>query len=191
MVADERQFGGPVDQVVIGREVVGPEETLLAQLDGVGHKVKHCHPNGHLNEHRQATAHRVDAILAVHRHHFLLLLHGVFLLGILPVDFLDLRPEHTHLGTAHETLAAWHVDDSMEQNGDQQQHNTHWQAQLGEEIEDVDRKVAVDPFEDRPAEVDKLFQFQVAVVQTVFVHALQQAVLVRPEVELEVRRFFA
>ena len=44
-----------------------------------------------LYQHRQTSAHRTDSVLAVEAHHFLLLLHGIFLLGVLLVYLVDFR----------------------------------------------------------------------------------------------------
>ena len=41
----------PGNEAVVGGEVFGPEEALLAEFDGVRHEVEHGNPDGHLYEH--------------------------------------------------------------------------------------------------------------------------------------------
>ena len=53
MVADGPEALAPFHDGIVGAEVVHPQETLAAQLDGVRHIVEHRNPDGHLNEHGQ------------------------------------------------------------------------------------------------------------------------------------------
>ena len=155
MVADTPNVGTPRNHAIIRGKVFGPQEALLAKFNSVGHKVEHGDPDGHLYQHGQATAHGAHAILRVERHHSLLLLHRILLVGILLAEFIDFGFEHTHLGTAQETLTRGNIDDEAEQDGNQQEYDTHRQAQAGQEVEDVEREEAVDPLEKRPTEINQ------------------------------------
>ena len=187
VVADAPDVEVPGKETVVGGEVVGPEEALLAKLDGVRHKVKHGNPDGHLDEHGQAAAHGAHAILRVERHGFLLALQGILLLGIFGRNEVDFGLEYTHFGTAHVTLAGGHIDNDAEQDGDEQKHDAHGQTHAGEEVEDVEREITVYPAHNGPAQVNEFLKVVLGFAQAVVVHALQQAVVVGAEEELELR----
>ena len=116
----------------------------------------------------------------------MLALHGVFLFGVFLADFVDFRFQHAHLGAAHITLARGGVHDDAQEERDEQEHDAHRQVHAGEEVEDVEREVAVDPFEERPAEVHEVLQLILFCRDAEVVHRLQEAVVVRAEIILEV-----
>ena len=128
VVAEERDVEREADDGIVGGEVVRPQETLLAQLDGTRHEHEQCHDDGELKQHRQAAAHRADAVLAVKPHDFLLFLHGILLFGILPVDFIYFRLQHAHLGRRHVGLPRGGEYHNLHNQRHQQQHDAHAQS---------------------------------------------------------------
>ena len=182
----------PRYQAVIGRQVFRPKEAFLAKFNRIGHEVEHGNPNRHLDQHGQTSTHRTDAILRVKGHHGLLLLHGIILVGILLAELVDFGFQHAHFRAAHKALAGRYVDNEAQQDGDEQQHNTHGQPQAGEEVKHIERKEAVDPLEQRPAQIDQLLHFQVPLAANgMLVHRLEQAEMIGTKVELQLRRRFS
>ena len=59
--ADERDVGVPRDDGVERREVLGPEERLLPQLDSRREEPVERDEDRHLEQHRQATTHRAGS----------------------------------------------------------------------------------------------------------------------------------
>ena len=53
VVADEPDIRTPFDDGVVGAQILHPQETLSAQLDGIWHEVEHCNPDRQLDQHRQ------------------------------------------------------------------------------------------------------------------------------------------
>ena len=94
-----KDAGAPVDYVVIGAEVLGPQEGLLTQLYGSREEAEHGPQDRHLEKHGETASHRGNPGLLVEVHGLLLLFHGVFLLGILGVDLVHVGLQGLHLGT--------------------------------------------------------------------------------------------
>ena len=109
-----------MDDVVIGAEVLGPQERLLAQFDGSREEAEHGPQDRHLKEHREASAHGRHAGLAVQGHGLLLLFHGVFLLGILGVDLLHKGLEGRHLGAGRVALVGERQHHNLDGDGHQE-----------------------------------------------------------------------
>ena len=55
MVANQPNMMSPLVDRVIGAQIFYPQEVFTTQLNGIGNKIKHRNPDGHLNEHRQAS----------------------------------------------------------------------------------------------------------------------------------------
>ena len=77
MIAVEGNRERQVHDAVVRREVVGPQEGLLAQLDRRGEEAEHGDQDRHLDQHRNTAAHGVDARLFIKLHRRLLLFHGI------------------------------------------------------------------------------------------------------------------
>ena len=101
MASQERDMEREVDERIVSGKVVCPQEALLAEFNGTRHEHEQGHQDRELYQHRQTSAHRTDSVLAVEAHHFLLLLHGIFLLGVLLVYLVDFRFQYAHLGRGH------------------------------------------------------------------------------------------
>ena len=125
MVAKQGKVEVPVQQVVVCRQVVGPEELLSAQFDGVRHEEEEGHPHRHLYQGGQASAHGAHAILAVELHGLLLLLQGILGIGILVVDLVDVGLECTHLGSREVLLVGEGEYDGLHDEREQKEHDTH------------------------------------------------------------------
>ena len=184
MVTDEPEVLAPADDVVVCAQVVSPEEGLSAQFDGVGQEVEEGNPDGGLKEHGQTAAHGTYAILAVDLHHFLLLLHGVLLLGIFLAEGVNLGFQHTHLGAAHVALLGGGINQYLHDEGEQQQHNAHGQTPSVQPVEEIEDEEAVDPLEQGPAKVDDVFQLQVGLQGSLLVGVLEDVEVVGTHVHL-------
>ena len=187
VVADEPEVGVPAEQFVVAREVVGPEETLAAQLDAVGHEVEERNPDGHLDEHRQTAAHGRNAVLRIELHHLLLLLHGVLLAGIFLGELVNLGLEHTHLGRREITLLRGGIDQNLDDDGQEEQHHTHRQTPRGEPVEKRHDDPAVDPLEERPAQIDQVLELGRLPGEGQLVVGLEDVEVVGTHVHLQAR----
>ena len=87
-----------MDYVVIGAEVLGPQEGLLTQFYGCREEAEHSPQDRHLKKHGETASHRRYAGLLVKVHGLLLLFHCVFLFGILGVDLVHVWLQGLHLG---------------------------------------------------------------------------------------------
>ena len=184
VVADEPEVLRPADEVVVGREVVGPEEALSPEFDGVGDEVEEGNPDGHLDEHGQAASHGRDTVLGVELHHLLLLLHGVFLLGVFGVDFVHLGLQHAHTGRGQVAFLRGGVDEGLHDEREQQEHDAHVEAEAREPVEEVEDEEAVDPLDDGPPEVHQVLQLEVLVGEAEAVGGLEGVEVVGAQVEL-------
>ena len=90
VVAVERDVERKMQNAVVGRQVVGPEERFAAQLDRGREETEHRDQDRELDQQREAPAHRIDAGALVKRHHRLLLFHRVLLLRVFLVDLVHL-----------------------------------------------------------------------------------------------------
>ena len=185
MVAEERYASRPREDVVIGAEVACPEEALLTEFDGVGDEEEQGHPNGHLDNHGQAAAHRADAVLRIDLHLLLLHLHGVCRVGVLLLYFVEMRLEGAHLGRRHELLTGERQDNHFHNEGEQQQHDAHVHAPACEEVEEGYDDVAVNEADYRPAHIDELVELQVLTIGGELTGSLQRLKVVGSDVELE------
>ena len=174
----------PRDDRVVGAEVVHPEEALPAELDGVRYEVEHRNPDRHLYQHRQAAGERTDTVLGILLHHRLLLLHLVLGLVELLGRLVEFRLQHAHLRRAHVALLHHRIGDELQQQGDENQHDTH-REYLAQPVEDIEREPPVDDAEQRPAEVDEPLHIQVLAETALLLYRLEQAEVVGAEVELE------
>ena len=191
VVAYEPDVLTPLNNRVERGKVLHPQETLAAQLNGVGHVVEHGNPDGHLYDGRQASAKRAYAILRVHLHHGLLFLHLVLRLVKLFGGLVKLWFQHAHLGRAH--VAPFHQGecDDLEQQCDENEHNAHVEAEFCEPVKHIDGKPAVDDANERPTQINKPLHLQVLAEGALFLHLLQQTEVVGTIVELKLRRFLA
>jgi hypothetical protein len=113
----ERQFDGHV----VTRQVGGPQETGLAELDGCREKAVQRKPDRHLQHNRQTAAERVHLVLAVHFHGFHR--HGLLVVAVLFLEqFLNLG-----LQCRHFRLAVHHAvrQGIKQQFYDQREHQDH------------------------------------------------------------------
>ena len=90
VVAVERDVERKMQNAVVRRQVVGPEERFAAQLDRGREETEHRDQDRELDQQREAPAHRIDAGALVKRHHRLLLFHRVLLLRVFLVDLVHL-----------------------------------------------------------------------------------------------------
>ena len=167
----------PMDDVVIGGEVLGPQERLLAQLDGGREETEHRPQDRELEEHRKTAAHHVDTRLLVQVHGRLLFLHGVFLLGILGVDLVQFRPEDLHFRGGRKALVGERQDDQLDEDGHQEDDETEALDELAQPVEQRDDHPLGDQADDPAAQRNHLL---VGVVI-----GLEPLVVVRTEIELE------
>ena len=189
MVADAPDGLRPLEDGVVGGEVLHPQEALAAQLDGIGHEEEHGNPDGHLDEHGQTAAQRRHAILRIHLHLHLAPLHLVFGLVVLLRGLFNLRLQHAHLCTRHVALLHHGEGEPLQQQGDEDEHDAHAEAQGGEAVEDVEREPAVDPTDEPPAQVDQVVEVEVAPEAALFVDAFQNLEVVGTEVHLKLGGF--
>ena len=96
MVAIHGYFERQGHDGVVGGQVIGPQERLLAQLDRAGKEIKHGKQDGHLQQHRYAAAQRVNPHLLVELH--LLLLKLLHVIAIFFFQFFQLGLQDFHLG---------------------------------------------------------------------------------------------
>ena len=185
MVANEPQVGIPTDEFVVGRKIVCPKELFATQGNGVGNEVEEGNPDGHLNEHRQATAHGADTVFAVKLHHLCLLLHGILGFGILGIQSIYLGLENSHASTAQVALLGGGVDEDLNNDGEQKQYNAHVHAETGEEVEQGQDNPTVDDAEQRPAQIYEVLQFEVLAGCNEVVVFLEQMKIVWTEVQAE------
>ena len=120
-----------------------------------------------------------------------MLLHGIFLLGIFSADGINLWLQYAHLSTTQVTLLVRGINQQLNNNGKQQQDNTHVHAKAGEPMEEGHDEPAVDITEDEPAQINDVFQFGVLVGLAKFVVCLQGMELVGAQIHLQFGRLIA
>ena len=103
-------------------------------------------------------------------------------------SLFEFRLQHTHLCRRHVALLHHRIGDELQKHRDKDEHDTHVDVQTGEEVEDIDSKPAVDDAEERPSEVDEALHLEVLAECRLSLDALEQAEVVRTEVEVELRR---
>ena len=142
--ADERDVGVPRDDGVERREVFGPEERLLTQLDGRREEPVERDEDRHLEQHRQTAAHRAGPGTTVQLHGGLLTVHRLLLLGVAGVDRLHLRAKHTHLGRGHVRLVRQREEHQLDDERKDEDDHTVVGEEAAEVVEDGHDEVAVD-----------------------------------------------
>ena len=129
-----------------------PEERLTAELYRRGEEGEHGDEHRHLEQHRQTACKRTCAYAAVESHGLLLALHGVCLVGILVVDFLDFRSENTHLRLALEALESEGEDDELDEECQKQDDDAVIVDERSEESEYRYDNDGIYPAEQRPSQ---------------------------------------
>ena len=119
-----------------------------------------------------------------------MLLHLVLRLIVLSCSCLQFWFQHTHLGTTHVALLHHRIGDQLQQQGDENQYDTH-REDLAQPVEDIEREETVDPTDDRPSEINQLLELQVLVESTFLLSVLQNLEVVRTIVELKLRCLLA
>ena len=116
---DNRDVTSPRYQRIVSREVIGPEERLLPQLDGRGEEEEKGQQHGHLDKHGNTAAHGTDAHLAVKVHGSLLPLHHHILIiaWVLLLQLLYLGSKHPHLSGRHKRLVGNGQGDQLHTKG--------------------------------------------------------------------------
>ena len=187
MIAVEGNRERQVHDAVVRREVVGPQEGLLAQLDRRGEEAEHGDQDRHLDQHRNTAAHGVDARLFIKLHRRLLLFHGVLRLGILLRQFVDLGFDQTHLGHRNVTLVGQRRDHQLHQKHQDEDDDAETADVVAQEVEDRNHAPAVDPSEDAPAQRHETLQINIRTAR--LPDLLEDRVLVGAEIECEVIPF--
>ena len=131
-----------------------PEEALSAKLDAA--RVEHGEENRHLEKHRQASRHRTCSGFGIESHGFLLAYHGVLSAGILVVDRLYVRCEHTHLRLALVALVGEREKHKLDEDCEQKDDDPVIGDEFAEECEYRYDDAGVDPAEKAPAERNEL-----------------------------------
>ncbi len=170
------------------RQVLGPEERFAAQLDRRGEEGEHGDEYRHLKQHRQASREGRRSGLGVEGHRFLLAGHGVLVSGILVVDFLYLRSEHTHFGLRHIALVGEWEEDDFYKEGEQQDYDAVVGYEAAQECEHRDYNQGVDPAEEGPAKRDEACEFKRRVILRGFelrVESGEERVEVRPHEDVD------
>ena len=85
---------------------------------------------------------------------------------ILLGHFLDLWFQHSHACRREVALALKWIDGNLQYDGDEQQHDTHVDAESCHEVEDVEHDEAVDVLYDWPSEVNEALEVEVFVALT-------------------------
>ena len=191
MIADEPNAFPPADYIVVSAKVVCPKETLSAKVNGIWNEVEHRYPDRHLYEHRQATAHRTDAVLAVHLHHGLLLLHSLVRIWVLLVQLVKLRLEDTHLGATQIALLLCWEDEYLDDDCQEQKDDAHWQTERFEPIEDVKYRPTIDETKYPPAQVNEFVEVGFRAVSRHLAVCLENVEVIGTEIHLQMRSVLA
>ena len=179
--ADERNVGVPRDDGVERREVFGPEERLLTQLDSRREEPVERDQDRHLEQHRQATTHRAGPSTTVQLHGGLLTVHRLLLLGVAGVDRLHLRAQDTHLGRRHVRLVRQREEHQLDDERKDEDDHTVVGEEAAEVVEDGHDEVAVDGAHPFVAQRHELVEREaVGLVATLIVGA-EEFVLVRAD----------
>ena len=191
MIAEDRDVGVPGEEGIVGRKVVGPKEGLVTQLDGRREEVEECDEHRPLDEHRQTAARGANTHLAVERHHLLLLLHGIGLVGVLLVEGLHFGHlvGDTHTSRRFVRLVGHRQGDELDEEGHQEDDDAVGRDELVHEVEQWDDDPRVDVVDDEtPAEVERILEVEVLVLLadeagSQVVHVVELPVVLRADVE--------
>ena len=77
MIPVKRYPERQVENGIVRTEIIGPKETLLAELYGCREETEHGEEYRELQQHRKTSSHRVDTGSLVQVHHRLGFLHGI------------------------------------------------------------------------------------------------------------------
>ena len=179
--ADERNVGVPRDDGVERREVFGPEERLLTQLDSRREKPVERDEDRHLEQHRQATTHRAGPGTTVQLHRGLLPIHRLLLLRIAGVDRLHLRPQHTHLGRGHVRLVRQREEHQLDDERKDEDDHTVVGEETAEVVEDGHDEVAVDGAHPFVAQRHELVERKAVGLVAALIVGTEEFVLVRAD----------
>ena len=103
-------------------------------------------------------------------------------------SLLQFRFQHAHLCRRHIALLHHRIGDELQEQCDENQHDTHVDVQSGEEVEHVDSEPSVDDAEEWPTEVDEALHVEILVECALLFNTLQQTEVVRTIVEVKLRR---
>ena len=101
---------------------------------------------------------------------------------------LQFRFQHAHFCRAHVALLHHRICYELEEQGDENEHNTHVDVQTSEEVEHIDSKPTVDDTEERPSKINEALHLQVLIELAFLLHTVQQTEVVRTKVEVKLRR---
>ena len=183
-VGDERDVCAPLHNLVGSAQVIGPQEGLTAQFDTRREEGEHRDKDGHLQQHGQTAAHGVGTGQAVQFHGLLLLLDGIFLIGIFLVDLCDIGGQEAHLGLRDVSLVGQRREHDLEDDGQHQDDETVVAHEFAQPVKDGNDDTCVDPTEELPAQRDEVGELQVLLGRELVV-AREHVVAVRAHVEIE------
>ena len=109
-------------------------------------------------------------------HRGLLLLHGVFLLGITRVNLLNFRLQDAHLGRRHIRLEGQRRDHDLDDQREQKNNQTVRTDEAAHPVEERDDHIAGDRADHLAAQRDDILELLAV--------ALQRIEVVRPELEM-------
>ena len=91
----KRYFKGQTQNAVVARQVVSPQETLLAEFNRNREEAKHCNKNRQRQQLWNAATKRIHPGFLVKRHRLLLLLGWLGVLELL-IELVNFGLEHAH-----------------------------------------------------------------------------------------------
>ena len=77
--------------------------------------------------------------------------------------FLKFRLQHAHLCRRHVALLHHRIGDELQEQSDEDEHDTHVDVESCKEVEDVDGEPTVDDAEERPSEIDEALHLEVLI----------------------------
>ena len=157
---------------------------MTSQLDTRGEEGEHRDQDGHLQQHGQAATHGVGTGQAVKFHRLLLLLDGIFLIGIFLVDLGDIGGQETHLGLRDVGLVSERREHELQDDGQHQDDETVVGHELAQPVKHGNDDTGVDPAEEFPTQRDEVGELQVLFGRELVV-AREHVVAVRAHVEVE------
>ena len=184
MVAIEWNVERKIEDAIIRRKVVAPQERLATQLDTCREETEHRNQDWHLNQHRQATSHRADARFVVECHHLLLLLHCILLTWILSIQSIDLRLDYTHLCSRKIALVSEWEDYQLHKQCEDEDNQTERCDILLQEVEHRNYNPTADISREDPTEWNDALHLERSTI--IVGQFLQYRELVRSQVEREV-----
>ena len=181
MVTIEGNVEWEVQDAIVRRKVISPQERLATQLDTYGEEAEQRPQQRQLNKHRQTTTHRADTSLLVDVHHLLLLLHCILLTGVLRIQGIHLGLDNAHLGSREVALICQGEDQELNQDGQDKDDDTEVSDVVAQEIEYGDYNPAVKPADKPATERNQTLHSNTL---TIGIHHVRQyCILVRTAVE--------